>query len=55
MLMHMNGYRSFFSGSGTIKRIGMPSGPSGNIGKMITNFIMHCSHHLSSHWLKAYS
>ena len=39
MLMHMNVYCSSFSGSGTIKRIGMPSGPSENIGKMITNFI----------------
>ena len=28
-----------FTGSGTIKRIGMPSGSSGNTGKMITNFI----------------
>lgn len=37
--MHMNVYCSSFSGSGTIKRIGMPSGPSENIGKMITNFI----------------
>ena len=22
---------------------------------MIYSFIIHCSHHLSSHWLKAYS